>query len=268
MPVGVQVEARRAPNYGPHLVARLGARSVVGAAVTVLVIRAVVALALVLRALVALVALVLGTLLVLLVRLLIVLGLSALGLLVIFDVGVVGISLALGLFLLVRLLVFLVRLLVFLVRLLLDVGVALGLVVLVVVEVVILDQAAVREPIANPVGHVADRVGDTGHLAERRQGVELAHLWRHDAGRGDERRSRGDRLDSTVAGPVGLVVVAALECRLDRGGDHMTHVNRPLVTPSLAPSEWAIRPSPQEREPLFFRVEPDRLPLLRPFDDE
>jgi hypothetical protein len=44
------------------------------------------------------------------------------------------------------------------------------------------------------------------------------------------------------------------------------------ATPSLLPRlppQWAIRPLRQEREPLFFRVEPDRLPLLlRPFDDE
>src|SRR3954468_12874788 len=214
MPVGVQVEARRAPHYGPHLVARLGAGVVAGAAVTVLVIRAVVALVLVPRALVVLVLRALVPFLALVLRAVVALILRAV---VAFTVGlllVLGL-LRRGLFLLVRLLFFLV---------LLDVGVALGLVVLVVlvvVEVVSLDQAAVRKPIANPVGHVADRVRDTGHLAERRQGVELAHLWRHDAGRGDERRSRGDRLDSPVAGPVGLVVVAALECRLDRGGDHM-----------------------------------------------
>jgi hypothetical protein len=218
MAVGIQIEARRAAKYGLSL-APLGLDLVAGRAVMVPV--------------------------------------TALGLLVILDVGlalrlllairlvvrlVFNIGLALGLFLLVDLLV------------LLDVRLILGLVVVLGFEVLALDQAAVREPIADPVRHLADPVrhladpvGDMGHLVERRQRVEPAQFRRRDPGRGNERGSRSDRLDSAVAALVRLVVVG-LERRLDCGGEDSTHINRHLYLPPLG--------TDQEREPLFFRVEP------------
>jgi hypothetical protein len=293
MAVGVEIEARRAPNYGLGLVATLGLDLVAGPAVVVLVIGLVVAL--VLGAFIALAAgllLVLGLLVLLdiglALRLLLVAGLAlrlllvagfalrlllvagfALRLLLVAGLALrfllvaglalrllVEIGVRLGLFLLVELLG------------LLDIRLALGLVLVpVAFEILVLDPAGVGEPIADLAPYVAEPVRDAGHLAERRQRIEPAQLRRGDPGRGDECCPRGDSLDSAVAAPVRLVILA-LERRLDRRGKHTTHIDRHLFTPSLSIVGARRQSSCQEREPLFFRLEPDRLLLLLPFEDE
>jgi hypothetical protein len=175
-------------------------------------------------------------------------------------------------------------------RLLREVGLALGLaIVLALFEILVLfevlgdvvrpelvsfDPAAVREPVADPLGHIAHPLGhianhvrETGDLAQRAQRTQLAQLRRlrtDDPGRGDKHRPGGNRLDSAVAVttaavlPGSRLVVLALERRLDGRRDDPTHINRHLLPPFG---------TAQEREPLFLRLELDRLPL-RPFEDE
>ena len=132
------------------------------------------------------------------------------------------------------------------------VGLSLGLVeLLIVFELVILGkalgaevvlvlvrQAEVVEPVANPVGHVADHVREARDLPERRERVELAELRRLRPGhldRADERSADRHRLQPTMTALVRLVVldlaVLALERRLDRRGDHASHVNGHLCPP-------------------------------------
>jgi len=106
--------------------------------------------------------------------------------------------------------------------LLVEVGVVLGLVViLVLVEAaLVVEPTSIGESVAGPLGRLSDHVGQPGQLAERGQRADLAQLRSlraRDPRRGDQRRSRGDRLHAAMATPMGFrpMVVVRSQRRLD-----------------------------------------------------